>query len=56
LASTGGITRILVALTLVVPAACGGEVDPPSERWGRPRTQRTGPQGSQGKMKSFSVP
>ena len=34
LASTGGITRILVALTLVVPAACGGGVDPPSDATG----------------------
>lgn len=39
MASTGRIKRILVGLTLVVPAACGGEVDPPSEPMGTP----TGP-------------
>jgi hypothetical protein len=39
LANTGRIKRILVGLTLVVPAACGGEVDPPSEPMGTP----TGP-------------
>ncbi len=31
LASTGGVAQILVSLTLVVLAACGGAADPPSE-------------------------